>query len=103
MIHGAQIRKAVDALFARGHDEPHGRREAARARARRAWLLASGPRTRAEIELAAKGSALAVALGDESAVRAHVERLASRDEGATPAADSYPPGVARGSGRSRPC
>lgn len=76
MIHGGQIKKAVDALLAR-----LGANRATDVKLRElalgvAWLLASGPRTRQDIEAAAKGSALAVAFGNEPAVRAHVERLA---------------------------
>jgi Ca-activated chloride channel family protein len=76
MIHGAQIKKAVDALLVR-----LAANRATDVRLREialgvAWLLASGPRTRTEIEAAAKGSALAVTFGNEPAVRAHVERLA---------------------------
>ena len=76
MIHGAQIKKAVDALLARiaaNRGTDVRLREIALGVC---WLLASGPRTRGEIELAAKGSALAVAFGNEPAVRAHVEKLA---------------------------
>jgi Ca-activated chloride channel family protein len=76
MIHGAQIKKAVDALLVR-----LAANRATDVRLREialgvAWLLATGPRTRSEIEAAAKGSALAVTFGNEPAVRAHVERLA---------------------------
>lgn len=77
MIHGGQIKKAVDALLARlaaNRATDVKLRELALGVA---WLLASGPRTRADIEAAAKGSALAVAFGNEPAVRAHVERLAT--------------------------
>lgn len=75
MIHGAQIKKAIDALLVRlaaNRATDVKLRELALGVA---WLLASGPRTRSEIELAAKGSALAVTFGDEPAVRAYVERL----------------------------
>jgi Ca-activated chloride channel family protein len=76
MIHGAQVKKAIDALLAR-----LAANRATDVRVREiglgvAWLLASGPRTRAEVELMAKGSALAVQFGNEPGVRAHVERLA---------------------------
>ena len=77
MIHGGQIKKAVDALLARlaaNRATDVKLRELALGVT---WLLASGPRTRADIEAAARGSALAVAFGSEPAVRAHVERLAT--------------------------
>jgi Ca-activated chloride channel family protein len=77
-VHGGQLRKAVDALLEHV--------EAARVEPRLlelalgiAWLLASGRRTRERIENRTNGSAdlsaLASALGDEPAVRAHVDRL----------------------------
>ncbi|MBX3226940.1 MAG: VWA domain-containing protein [Labilithrix sp.] len=77
MIHGAQIKKAIDALLARitaNRATDVKLRELALGVA---WLLATGKRTRSEIELAAKGSALEVTFGSEPAVRAHVERLAA--------------------------
>lgn len=79
-VHGAQIKKAVDALLARvEHERPAPR--VVELALGVAWLLASGRRTRRSIEDTARASAdlaaLAAALGDEPAVRAHVDRLAS--------------------------
>lgn len=77
MIHGGQIKKAVDALLARINANRATDVKLREIALGVAWLLASGPRTRSEIELAAKGSALAVTFGNEPAVRAYVERLAA--------------------------
>jgi Ca-activated chloride channel family protein len=78
-VHGAQIRKAVDALLARVEEQRPAPRVVELALGV-AWLLASGRRTRRSIEDTARASAdlaaLAAALGDEPAVRAHVDRLA---------------------------
>jgi Ca-activated chloride channel family protein len=77
-IYGAQIKKAIEALLMHLQDarvEPALRELALGV----AWLLASGRRTRRAIEDAARASvdltALAATLGDEAAVRAHVDRL----------------------------
>ncbi len=81
-IHGAQLRKAVDALLARlaaplvPSLEPRVRELALGV----AWLLASGRRTRRAIEDAARGAggdlaALSATLGNEPAVRARVDLL----------------------------
>jgi Ca-activated chloride channel homolog len=79
VIHGAQLKKAVDALLARlAADAVDARlRELALGVA---WLVASGRRTRQAIEQFVRGSAdlvdLATVLGDELQVRARVDRLA---------------------------
>lgn len=78
-VHGAQLKKAVDALLARlgaATVEPHVRELALGV----AWLLASGRRTRSAIEDAARGggsdlAVLAATLGNEPAVRARVDLL----------------------------
>lgn len=81
-VYGAQVKKAVDALLvqvAAAPTSPDRGRELAYAVA---WLVASGRRTRQSIESTARAasdlSALATMLGDERAVRAHVDRLAAR-------------------------
>jgi Ca-activated chloride channel family protein len=83
-VHGAQIRKAVDALLA----TLDAAARAGGARSPRvvelalalAWLLSSGRRTRRAIESAVRADgamgALASTLGDEPAVRARVDALA---------------------------
>ncbi len=79
-VHGAQLKKAVDALLtylATHAVEPRVRELALGV----AWLLASGRRTRTQIEHAARvgGSdlaALAATFGNEPAVRARVDLLA---------------------------
>ncbi|MBX3261407.1 MAG: hypothetical protein KF782_17110, partial [Labilithrix sp.] len=79
-VHGAQIKKAVDALLARLGDaavSPRVRELGLGA----AWLVASGRRTRHAIEDAARTggadlSALAATLGSEPAVRARLDLLA---------------------------
>ncbi|MBX3225068.1 MAG: VWA domain-containing protein, partial [Labilithrix sp.] len=78
-VHGAQIKKAVDALLA------HLATATVTGRVRElalgvAWLMASGRRTRHAIEDAARVggadlAALAATLGDEPAVRARVDLL----------------------------
>lgn len=78
-IHGAQLKKAVDALLA------HLATSTVTPRVRElalgvAWLIASGRRTRHAIEDVARGggadlATLAATLGSEPAVRARVDRL----------------------------
>ena len=79
-VHGAQLRKAVNALLERlvTTSPPARIRELALGVA---WLLASGRRTRRAIEDATRGggsdlAALAATFGDEPAVRARVDLLA---------------------------
>ena len=78
-IHGAQLKKAVDALLTHlaTSTVPLRVRELALGVA---WLIASGRRTRHAIEDAARGggadlATLAATLGSEPAVRARVDRL----------------------------
>ncbi len=78
-IHGAQLKKAVDALLAHlaTSTVPPRVRELALGVA---WLIASGRRTRHAIEDAARGggadlATLAATLGSEPAVRARVDHL----------------------------
>jgi Ca-activated chloride channel family protein len=75
-IYGAQIKKAVEALLARlGSDAvAPGARDAAFGLA---WLLASGRRTRQVVESAAKSAGATLVFGDERALRARVEQLAT--------------------------
>jgi Ca-activated chloride channel family protein len=78
-VHGAQLKKAVDALLdhlASTVTPPHLRELALAV----AWLLASGRRTRRAIEDAARGGGhdlapLAATFGNEPAVRARVDLL----------------------------
>lgn len=77
MIYGAQIKKGVEALLARVTTNRTLDVKLRELALGVCWLITSGPRTRGEIEMAAKGSALAVHFSDELAVRAHVERLAA--------------------------
>ncbi|MBX3201015.1 MAG: VWA domain-containing protein [Labilithrix sp.] len=79
-VHGAQLKKAVDALLARLRDAAVTARERELALGV-AWLLASGRRTRHAIEDAARTggadlAALSALLGDEPAVRARLDLLA---------------------------
>lgn len=78
-IHGAQLKKAVDALLAHlvASPVPPRVRELALGVA---WLIASGRRTRHAIEDAARGGGadlapLAATFGSEPAVRARVDLL----------------------------
>ena len=77
-VYGAQLKKAVDALLDRLASSPAEARELALGVA---WLVASGRRTRQAIEALARGAsdlaALAATLGEEAAVRAHVDRLSA--------------------------
>ena len=79
-VHGAQLKKAVDALLARLGDAAVTARERELALGV-AWLLASGRRTRHAIEDAARTggadlAALSALLGDAPAVRARLDLLA---------------------------
>lgn len=77
-LHGAQVKKAVDALLALAASltaEP----QVAELALGVAWLVAAGPRTRGRIEQAAKPLAgLSGRMGNEVALREHVDALASR-------------------------
>jgi Ca-activated chloride channel homolog len=78
-VHGAQLKKAVEALLAQLASEPVGPHLHELALGV-AWLVATGRRTRQSIENTARGggaalAALASALGDESGVRTFVDRL----------------------------
>lgn len=77
-LHGAQVKKAVDALLALAASLT-GAPEVAELALGVAWLVASGPRTRGKIEQAAKPHAgLAQHLGNEVALRQHVDALSTR-------------------------
>jgi len=78
-VHGAQLKKAVEALLAHLASASSGARVRELALGV-AWLLASGRRTRRTIEDATRGggndlAALAATFGDEPAVRARVDLL----------------------------
>lgn len=73
-VYGAQIKKAVEALLERLAASPPEDPRIAQLALAAAWLLASGRRTRGSIEAA--GAAHGLALGDEAAARALIERLA---------------------------
>jgi Ca-activated chloride channel homolog len=79
-LHGAQVKKAVAALLALA--KLVGTRDAAAELALGvAWLVASGPRTRRDIERAITGAALdglRSRLADEAALRDHVTALAAK-------------------------
>ncbi len=76
-VHGAQVKKAIEALVDEALRAAAQANEVMLALAL-AWLLASGRRTRRAIEDAARGRAelATLALGDEAAVRARVDALA---------------------------
>ena len=77
-LHGAQVKKAVEALLSLVpglEDAP----EVAELALGVAWLVAAGPRTRGRIEQAARPlSGLSACLGNEGALRQRVEGLATR-------------------------
>lgn len=76
-LHGAQVKKAVDALLALAAQLSHAP-DVAELALGVAWLVA-GPRTRGRIEQAAKPlPGLGGRLGDAAALRQHVETLATR-------------------------
>jgi Ca-activated chloride channel family protein len=77
-LHGAQVKKAVDALLSLAASLT-GAPEVAELALGVAWLAAAGPRTRGRIEQAAKPlTGLDGRLGNEVALRQHVDALAAR-------------------------
>jgi Ca-activated chloride channel homolog len=77
-LHGAQVKKAVDALLALASQLTQAP-DVAELALGVAWLTASGPRTRGRIEQAAKPlPGLDARMGDSDALRQHVETLATR-------------------------
>ena len=77
-LHGAQVKKAVEALLALAASIA-GEPQVAELALGVAWLVAAGPRTRGRIEQAAKPLAgLTGSMGNEAALRQHVDALASR-------------------------
>ncbi|MFP2911607.1 hypothetical protein ACLESD_42595 [Pyxidicoccus sp. 3LFB2] len=77
-LHGAQVKKAVEALLTIAASLT-GEPQVAELALGVAWLVAAGPRTRGRIEQAAKPLAgLSGHLGNEVALRQHVDTLASR-------------------------
>jgi Ca-activated chloride channel family protein len=80
-VHGEQVRKAIEALITLAEKIAARDPKAAELALGVAWLLASGRRTRKHIEdaIAATRSldALRAHLGDEGAMREHVDRLAA--------------------------
>lgn len=73
-VHGAQIKKAVEAILERFATAPPKDARIVQLALGVAWLVASGRRTRGQIEAAAVANG--AKLGDETSVRAEVERLA---------------------------
>ncbi|MCY1036640.1 VIT domain-containing protein [Corallococcus sp. BB11-1] len=77
-LHGAQVKKAVDALLALASQLTQAP-DVAELALGVAWLVAAGPRTRGRIEQAAKPlPGLDGRLADADALRQHVETLATR-------------------------
>ncbi|NOK34732.1 VWA domain-containing protein [Corallococcus exercitus] len=77
-LHGAQVKKAVDALLALAAQLTQAP-DVAELALGVAWLVAAGPRTRGRIEQAAKPlPGLGGRMGDTAALRQHVETLATR-------------------------
>ena len=77
-IHGAQVKKAVEALLALV-PQLTAAPEVAELALGVAWLVAAGPRTRAKITQAAQPLAgLSARLENEAALRQHVDSLATR-------------------------
>ncbi|AEI62906.1 VIT domain-containing protein [Corallococcus macrosporus] len=77
-LHGAQVKKAVEALLSLAASLGGDARVAELALGV-AWLVAAGPRTRGRIEQAAKPlTGLNGRLGNEVALREHVDTLAAR-------------------------
>ncbi|RKH62998.1 VIT domain-containing protein [Corallococcus aberystwythensis] len=77
-LHGAQVKKAVDALLALAAQLGQAP-DVAELALGVAWLVAAGPRTRGRIEQAAKPlPGLGGRLGDTAALRQHMETLATR-------------------------
>ncbi|WP_163989634.1 VIT domain-containing protein [Pyxidicoccus caerfyrddinensis] len=77
-LHGAQVKKAVEALLSLAAGLT-GEPQVAELALGVAWLVAAGPRTRGRIEQAAKPLAgLNGRMGNEVALRQHVDALAAR-------------------------
>ncbi|MCY1017210.1 VIT domain-containing protein [Pyxidicoccus sp. MSG2] len=77
-LHGAQVKKAVEALLSLAASLT-GEPQVAELALGVAWLAAAGPRTRGRIEQAAKPlSGLSGRMGNEVALRQHVDALAAR-------------------------
>ncbi|MBU8898823.1 VWA domain-containing protein [Corallococcus sp. M34] len=77
-LHGAQVKKAVDALLALVA-QLSGEPQVAELALGVAWLVAAGPRTRGRIEQAARPlSGLSGRMGNEVALREHVDALSTR-------------------------
>lgn len=77
-LHGAQVKKAVDALVSLAAGLT-GVPEVAELALGVAWLVAAGPRTRGKIAQAAQPLAgLSACIGDEAKLRQHVDTLATR-------------------------
>ncbi len=77
-LHGAQVKKAVEALLSLASGLT-GVPEVAELALGVAWLVAAGPRTRGRIVQAAQPLAgLAACIGDEAKLREHVDTLAAR-------------------------
>ncbi|MFL5345316.1 MAG: VIT domain-containing protein [Hyalangium sp.] len=77
-LHGAQVKKAVDALVSLVAGLT-GVPEVAELALGVAWLVAAGPRTRGKIAQAAQPLAgLSACIGDEAKLRQHVDTLATR-------------------------
>jgi Ca-activated chloride channel family protein len=77
-LHGAQVKKAVEALLSLAASLT-GEPQVAELALGVAWLAAAGPRTRGRIEQAAKPLAgLSGRMGNEVALREHVDALAAR-------------------------
>jgi len=73
-VYGAQVKKAVEALLERLAAAPNVDARIAQLAFGIAWLVASGRRTKKEIEDA--GASRGLSFADETSVRAEVERLA---------------------------
>jgi Ca-activated chloride channel family protein len=80
-LHGAQVRKAVQALAERAARIAGRAPQLAEFALGVAWLIASGRRTRGEVEAAVAREAALAALrarfADEQALRAHVDQAAA--------------------------
>ncbi|WP_342378520.1 VIT domain-containing protein [Myxococcus stipitatus] len=77
-LHGAQVKKAVEALLTLA-SQLSSAPEVAELALGVAWLVAAGPRTRGRIEQAAKPwASLSGRLGNDTELRQHVDALASR-------------------------
>lgn len=77
-LHGAQVKKAVEALLSLAAGLT-GSPEVAELALGVAWLVAAGPRTRGKIAQAAQPlPSLSACIGDEAKLRQHVDTLATR-------------------------